>query len=504
MNKKKWSILSLFFDRHPALLPSLFFLLGLALAVKPTLALTIPLIALSLPCIYRPIQLALLCTVGFLAFLYGNHTAQQFPEKVSLIKGSALFSPSDIKIQHFHSKKKTLVKGFISFMEGENSKSAANIPCSFTIPSSLRPLEFQKYQIEGILEKKENYFSFTPDFAHSWVGAGSHFSLPEWKFKIKKFLSKAIQKAYPDSSVSNFFIALTLGDLEDKLLRFSFNKLGLQHILAISGFHFSLLSLFIGCFLRWLFKEKTATLILLGVLLLYFLLLHNAPSIIRAYFAITLYLLGKLWGYRPNALNLLGVTLLIELLIAPQSITNLGFQLSFLATGSILLLFPLTLSWMEKLLPKRNTPQAISLPPIEKTIYLLCCALRSTFAVNLAVYLTLIPTCIWYFTTFPLISLIYNLFVPFTIFISLLLLLLGFFTGILIPPLAAFLHEINEVFTGKVLQLITESPNCLDIPLTLPFLSEPLLYLHLLFIFSFTILTKHTRLKHNKYINNLT
>ncbi|MES2200038.1 MAG: ComEC/Rec2 family competence protein [Chlamydiota bacterium] len=495
MIKKGAEALSLFFKRHPALLPSLFFLLGLALAASPSFALCLPVFSLFLLRVRRPSHLMILCTIGVLAFFYGKHTKAHFPENISSFKGSALFSLSEIKMQHSHFKKALFIQGSISSMQGKLGEKAHNIPCSFSIPSSICPLQFQKYQIFGTLEKKENWFSFTPDPKTPWIGQGRSFCLPDWKFKIKKALAKAIKKAYPDTTVSNFFIALTLGNLDDKLLRFSFNKLGLQHILAISGFHFSLLSLFIGCFFRLIFKEKIALIALLGVLTLYFLLLHNAPSIFRAYFAITLYLIGRLRGYRPNALNLLGVTLLLELIILPQSITNLGFQLSFLATGSILLLFPLTFSWMEKLLPKRNISQALLLHPLEKIIYLISCALRSTLAVNLAVYLTLIPTCLWYFTSFPLVSLLYNLFIPFTIFISLLLFLVAFFFGIFIPPLSTLIHQGNEIFTGKILQLLIESPNCLDFPLTLPFISEPLLYIHLMFIFSLAIIAKNkTRL----------
>lgn len=495
MRRESLRTFSSFFDEHPALLPSLFFLLGLALAAKLEAALCLPILILSLPKIYQKKHLAILYIIAAIAFLYGKHSFQEFPKNMTQITGTAIFSLAEIKTEQSHFKKTLFVKGSISSIQGEDEKKAYNIPCSFSIPSSFRPFKFQKYQIQGTLEKKENYFSFTPDPKAPWNGISHPFCIAEWRFTLKKKLAAIIKNTYSNTLVSNFFIALTLGDLDDKLLRFSFNKLGLQHILAISGFHFSLLSLFIGCFFRFLFKEKIALLMLLGVLTLYFLLLHNAPSIIRAYFAICLYLLGKLCGYRPNALNLLGVTLLLELLLVPQSITNLGFQLSFLATGSILLLFPLTFSWMEKLLPKRSTVQALSLYPLEKITYLICCALRSTLAVNLAVSLTLIPTCLWYFTTFPLISLLYNLFIPFTIFLSILLLLLAFPAGLFLPPLGNLLHQMNELFTGKVLQLLTESPNCLDLPLTFPFISEPLLYLYVIFIFSIAVLSRKSQIK---------
>ncbi|MBS0628305.1 MAG: ComEC/Rec2 family competence protein [Verrucomicrobia bacterium] len=497
--KRRGSVFfSLFFDRHPSLLPSLFFLIALSYAIKPTLALFLPLLALSLPLIHKPKKLFFLYIFGFLAFFYGKYNAEEFPKETSILKGSAIFSLSEIKTRQSHFKKTTLAQGTILSMLGDDRRKAYNIPCSIPISPSIRPFQYKTYKIQGTLEKKGDFYSFISDPETPWIGKKLPFCFPEWRFRIKNILKSYIEKAYPNTSVANFFTALTLGDLDDRLLRFSFNKLGLQHILAISGFHFSLLSFFIGYFLRLLFKEKTALLILSLLLTIYFLLLHNAPSIIRAYFAIIFYLTGKLLGYRPNALNLLGVTLFLELLIFPQSLTNLGFQLSFLATASILLFFPTTFSWMEKLLPKRTAAAALSLHPFEKITYLICSLLRSTLAVNLSVYLTLIPTCLWYFTSFPLISLVYNLFVPFTIFISLFLFLLAFPLGAIIPPIGSLIHQGNSLFTGKILQIITESPNCLDIPLTLPFLSEPFLYLYLISIFYFIIsnaINKKNKLK---------
>ncbi len=481
--KGKENLFSSFFIRYPSWLPALFFLTGLSFAAAPSYSLCIPLFAFSLPVIKKPKYCLFLYTLALSAFFYGKYTSEKFPENLTQMEGVALFYPSEITVQSLHYKKIFRIRGTIHSIDGK----VINVPCSIPFPGT--PLSFQKYRIAGTLEKKELYFSFTPDTSH-WVGEGLPFSLCEMKFQIKNILKKSINNLYTDSSVAHFFTAFTLGDLEDNLLGFAFNRSGLQHILAISGFHFSLLALCLTIFFSLFLQKKSTYIALLGTLSLYFLILNNSPSIMRAYCAITLYLIAKLVGKRPNGLNLLGVTLLIELLIAPQSIKNLGFQLSFLATASILLLFNPCLSLMEKLLPKRSDATVLNFSLLDKGTYLLCACLRSAFAVNLAVSITMIPVSLFHFSSFPLIGLIYNLFIPYTVFIGTALFLLAIPFEVLLPPLASLIRHVNELFTGFILQMLIESPNCLDIRISVDFTNKFVLYLYLLYVFGKAIKIK--------------
>ncbi len=475
-----------FFRKCPAFLFSLAFLFGLAIAVRPNLIFGIVFFSLSLPWIlFKPKQFAPTCAIFFIAFLYGITTKPFFPNDLQKITGVASFTPSEIKEYKTHFKKSYALKGTIEYMEDENATSVARIPC--TIPLEIKlPLRTEKYLIPGCLEKEANRFLFTPDENSTWIGTGKMYSLPQWRFDCKKEIAKKIQKIYGNSLVEKFLVAICLGDLSDPLLRFSFNRLGLQHILAISGFHFGLLAFFLNFIFSLFLSKKPATICLLLLLTGYFVLVGCSASILRAYLASTLYLIGTLSKRSTTPLNILGVVLLLELLFKPESITNLGFQLSFLATGSILILFPLTSSWVKKFLPKRTELEAFSLRKIDRWAYLICAFIRSALALNLAVHLTVIPVCLFYFGKFPVISLFYNLFIPLGVSCSLFLFLGSLPFLMLVPPLGILLSEINHRFTQFILQLIIEAPNRFSIylktPEIFPSITTPLVIISLIII----------------------
>ena len=305
------SVFRLFFKKNPALIVSLLFLTGLAFASRPSITFTLAPSLLLLPWIRKPIRLAPLLAIFILGFFYGKISSEKFPENTEYFQGTALFYPSEIKTHKNHFKKSFSLKGKIKSMRGDSGEMATNITCSISLPQSLRPLGCKKYLIRGTLEKNEGRFSFEPENNEAWTEVGSSFSLPEYRFKAKTFLSKKLEKIYRNSTVCNFLIALTIGELSDQLLRFSFGRLGLQHILAISGFHFGLLALFLGFFFRLFLKERPALFGLLISLSLYFFLVGSSPSILRAYLAIVLYLIGRLGKRQTSSLNILGVVLLL-------------------------------------------------------------------------------------------------------------------------------------------------------------------------------------------------
>lgn len=484
-----------FFDQHPALIPSLFFLLGMSLALNPDISLCIPLAAL-ICCRIGSKRLITGLIFFSIAFFHGKVSQEKFPEETSSIEGLALFLPNAIQEQQIHNKKIYKVKGTIRSMRENQIEIASNITCSVTIPKSILSELSNKYLIQGCLEKKENYFHFTPNPLVPWTRLDDSFSLVKWRFKAKKFLSKAIKGSYSNKKVSELLIALTLGDLQDRHLRFSFGKLGLQHILAISGFHFGLLTVFLGFFLRIFLKQRYAMITLGLVLSMYFLLLGNSPSILRAYLATLLIIFANLFQRRYTALNIFSLTLLLELILSPKSIHSLGFHLSFLATGSILMLSPLTLTYTEKFLPTRRAQQTANLSFLEKFVYKLVKFIKETVSVNLAVHLTILPTCLFYFGQFPLSCFLYNLFIPVAISLSLFLFLAAIPFFFLIPFLSSFIHSCNELFTQQILRIIIEAPNILNKQIFYPNMPKWLLFSIL--VAAFFLSSNHNLLQSKK------
>jgi competence protein ComEC len=132
-----------------------------------------------------------------------------------------------------------------------------------------------------------------------------------------------------------------------KEIRDAFSSTGLAHILSISGTHFGLL--FIILFASFRFMIKTLPYSLLSRLTLYFtpsqitallcipfmagyLVISDmsVPSV-RAFIMINLFLTGLLMGRKGFWLNTLLFAAVVIILMHPDAITDLSFQLSFLA-----------------------------------------------------------------------------------------------------------------------------------------------------------------------------
>ena len=313
------------------------------------------------------------------------------------------------------------------------------------------------------------------------------YSAADERFQLKKRVKNTIFKHHKNSKVAHFLSGLATGNLENRLLKFQFLRVGLAHLLAISGFHFALLAGFLALFLKPHFREKTMAFFLLILLSSYFIFMGPSASVSRAYIAALLLLFGRLFDLNASPLNSLGVALTFSLLWDPNIAKELGFQLSFIATAGILLFTKPIEEKLLLLLPKRRPAEILLMPKNHQVGYHCLRLFRKTFALLLAVHLVTIPVLLASFGSFPLLSLLYNLFYPPLVSLSLFLLLLSF----LIPPL----HLINEWYTSMILIPIEYPPSIFEY--TLHFSLTPTLTI-LLIAAIFTLgLTKRAHSLHN-------
>lgn len=142
--------------------------------------------------------------------------------------------------------------------------------------------------------------------------------------------------------------ALTLGDkseLSDEQ-RDVFSVAGASHILAISGMHILFIYALLCFLLQLLSKHNRWSniirhLLIIGVLWAYVFLIGFPPSAVRATIMFTLLLCATLFSGERISLNLVFATAFIMLLLRPVWLFDVGFQLSFAAVISILLIQPL-------------------------------------------------------------------------------------------------------------------------------------------------------------------
>lgn len=133
--------------------------------------------------------------------------------------------------------------------------------------------------------------------------------------------------------------ALVLGSAVVPLplgLRTAFRAAGLSHALAASGFHLAVLLGFTTAVGRPLGRPLRLALAG-GAILLFLLLAGPQPSVLRAVLmgAIALVVLES--GLRGRPLGILGVTLALLLVLRPDWLWDVGFQLSVAATAGLLL-----------------------------------------------------------------------------------------------------------------------------------------------------------------------
>ena len=143
--------------------------------------------------------------------------------------------------------------------------------------------------------------------------------------------------------------AITLGDksLLNKNIRKPFSISGSSHILALSGLHtgivFALFFLFfrmVFCFIRnYLFRQCLIVLFTLPAIWFFAILTGSSPSVIRATVMLTVFSLARLLSRDGISLNVLAFTAILMLMINPKDLYDIGFQLSFLAVFSIIVIY---------------------------------------------------------------------------------------------------------------------------------------------------------------------
>ncbi|NHA94072.1 ComEC family DNA internalization-related competence protein [Helicobacter pylori] len=160
------------------------------------------------------------------------------------------------------------------------------------------------------------------------------------KQDFKSHLRHFIDSAHSNALVGNLYRALFIGDSLNKDLRDRANALGINHLLAISGFHLGILSasvyflfsLFYTPLQKRYFPYRNAFYdigVLVWVFLLgYLLLLDFLPSFFRAFLMGLLGFLACFFGVRILSFKLLVLACCIAIALLPKLLFSVGFLLS--------------------------------------------------------------------------------------------------------------------------------------------------------------------------------
>ena len=137
--------------------------------------------------------------------------------------------------------------------------------------------------------------------------------------------------------------AMLLGEksLLDQQERQAFSRLGMAHLLAVSGFHVGVLAWPLERVLRSLRAgRRTCFAVTTAALAAYCLLTGGASSVVRAALLYELHSLGRLLRRRGDGMVLLSAAAFVILLVRPAQLEAAGFQLTFAAVAGIHMLAP--------------------------------------------------------------------------------------------------------------------------------------------------------------------
>lgn len=221
---------------------------------------------------------------------------------------------------------------------------------------------------------------------------------------LKQQAQTTIQTIIPEPEAA-LLVGILLGndnglppDLEE-----DFRRTGMTHIIAISGFNIAILVGLLVHIGERLFTKKTAVIVALVGVAFYTILVGADPSVVRAAIMGSLYLLSsRLLGRSSYSYASLFVAGFVMTLINPFTLWDVGFQLSFAATLSLMLYANPLINWvtqrLEKQFSKETTKQVMGI-------------LSESVLVTFAAQILTLPLMVAYFKQLSLISLVANAFI---------------------------------------------------------------------------------------------
>ena len=222
------------------------------------------------------------------------------------------------------------------------------------------------------------------------------FLLPDSLVRWSAALSRSAQAVLQDTGLSRetttVLEAMLLG-VRDNLpveIRDLYRQAGAAHVLALSGLHLGILfGIFSYALQRVLISHWRYAVGSIGIVMMWgYAMLTGFPvSLCRASLMMTFLVVSQMRLVGTNSWHTLGLAAFLLLLLAPSSLFDIGFQLSFAAVAGILLFYaPLCNIW---------NPRSKTLNTIWKVSI-----------VSVAAQLSVFPLSVYYFHQFTIVSLI--------------------------------------------------------------------------------------------------
>jgi competence protein ComEC len=407
-------------------------------------------------------KLILLCCFLIGAFLYGSWSLDNFLEKIKKLEFLKNEITEDIEV--ISSAENSFGQRIIFQTKKEKIKVMATIPQYpvYTYGNILKISNCKLSKIENI----DSSFDYAMFLAKDGVfyecknpsvvfisNAGGNFFLKNI-LNLKNIFEEKIKNNLPQPE-SCLASGILLGGSScfSKELQNDFSKTGMTHIVAVSGYNVTIIAeylMILGINLG-LWRKQAIWFALFGIV--FFVFMVGLPSsAVRAGVMGGILLWAMKNGRLANSVNAILLTAAIMLFFNPLLLRwDIGFQLSFLATLGIILIFPI----LENIFIKRNKGLGIF----------------EAICLTVSAQIFVLPIILYNFKIVSVISVLANLlvlpFIPISMLLVFLLILFAFvfpplvflFAWISFLPLALCLEIIKKLASVPFASLKFENPS---------------------------------------------
>lgn len=257
---------------------------------------------------------------------------------------------------------------------------------------------------------------------------------------MRTYVTGVLSSAITDTLASRFVEAVLIGagnSLPPETWQ-EFNRAGLTHILVVSGFNLGLVAVFVYYLLRLLRirSRMLRSVITLVIVITYLLVIGGQPSILRATIVVVVFLAARIFERKTDLLNITAAAACINLVINPNELFNIGFQLSYGAVFSLVMIAP----QFDRLLLSKST--AVSSK--DKIVRIL----SQTFIGTLSVFLGTLPILLYHYQQVSIVGLVSNiLIIPVSGLVTIL--------GMIVIPLSLVSSFLASLY-GEGLELLVK------------------------------------------------
>lgn len=259
-------------------------------------------------------------------------------------------------------------------------------------------------------------------------------------YKFKQNLNKLLPE-----KTAELAKGILLGDNSeiDNNIKIDFQESNLSHMLAVSGTHLSYLILGINLILnKKLLGIRNCKIISIIAIIIFMVIVNMSPSVVRAGVSTIIIIISTLIYRKQDTYTTISIALLLTLIKNPFSLFNIGLQLSYLATFSIVIFS----SKFSKINNEKN-----------KIIKYILESVALTVSANVLI----LPLVIYNFNIIPLNAVISNFFAGPILGICIILGLFTLIISIIFFPVSkifAFFLNLLLLLLIKIAEVISKIP----------------------------------------------